>query len=151
MLASEKTVYFLFGGSSKEWNDVKREQFREYLQMAHFLLLLRGGNADLKSYSPEDLQNLLVRYDVWLDKLRKSKRLLAAQKLKNDDGRLVTTKEDKIAVDDFSSDSKEKVDSYFLVEAADYDGAVAISRQCPVLTHGGSIEIRELAEECATI
>ncbi|MCG8607244.1 YciI family protein [bacterium] len=118
--------------------------------MAHFLLLLRGGNNDLKSYSPEDLQNLLVQYEVWLDDLKESKCLLAAQKLKNDDGRFVAGKDDEVVDEGFLPEANDSVDGYVLVKAEDYDRAVVISRQCPALTHGGSVEIRELADDYAT-
>ena len=41
------------------------------------------------------------------------------------------------------AEAREVVGGYFTVRAADYDGAVAIARDCPHLAHGW-IEVREI-------
>lgn len=115
--------------------------------MAKFLLLLRGGGHELTDYSPEDLQKLLEKYDLWIDDLRKSASLRDAQKLMDESGRLVSMKQGQAIVDGPLATTKETVGGYFLIKAADYDEAVSRVEGCPILTHGGSVEIRELVEE----
>ena len=114
--------------------------------MAKFLLLLRGGGPELTDYSPEDLQKLLEKYDLWIDDLRKSASLRGAQKLKDESGRLVSMRQGQAIVDGKFAKTKETIGGYFLIEAGDYDEAVSRAGGCPILTHGGSVEIRELVE-----
>ena len=45
-------------------------------------------------------------------------------------------------VDGPYSEAKEILGGYFAIEAADYDEAVAISRDCPHLKYGERIELR---------
>lgn len=42
-------------------------------------------------------------------------------------------------------EAKEILGGYSIIQAASYDRAVQIAKECPVVLHGGSIEIRELA------
>ena len=42
-------------------------------------------------------------------------------------------------------DDDKTIAGYFLIEAADLDAAVAVARQCPMLAHGGSVEVRRIA------
>lgn len=44
------------------------------------------------------------------------------------------------------TESKEAVGGYFLIEAADYDAAVGIARECPALQHNGRVEIRQISD-----
>jgi hypothetical protein len=45
-------------------------------------------------------------------------------------------------------ESKEIVGGYSIVQADDYEGAMAVAKECPILEPGGggSVEIRQLAE-----
>ena len=47
-------------------------------------------------------------------------------------------------VDGPYAEAKEVVGGYFLIEAADYDEAVEISKGCPHLKYGGRIELRQI-------
>jgi hypothetical protein len=49
-------------------------------------------------------------------------------------------------VDGPYSEAKEVLGGYFLVEAADYDAAVELSRDCPHLRYGRRIELRQVDE-----
>ena len=116
--------------------------------MAQYLLLLHGGNEELKEYSPEDLQKLLEKYDAWVWELQEREYLKAAQKLKDESGRVVSLGDDGNIVDGLFTETKETIGGYFLIEATDYGAAVKQAKTCPILTHGGSIELRELEGDC---
>ncbi len=108
--------------------------------MAQYMLLLRGG--EFKQYSPEEMQKIVERYFAWGNKLRAEGRHRGGDELK-DGGRILSVKNGKV-VDGPFTETKEVVGGYYLFEAKDYDEAAAISKECPHLTYGGSIEIREI-------
>ena len=45
------------------------------------------------------------------------------------------------------AEAKEVIGGYFMIEAANYDQAVQLARDCPNLELGGTIEVREI-EPC---
>ena len=111
--------------------------------MAQYMLLLCGVNEELEKYSPEELQKLFEKYDDWVEEIKEQDKLCAAQKLKDEVRHQVTTK-NKQVVDGPFVETKETIGGYFVVECDRLEEAVAIARKCPVLLHGGSVEIREL-------
>ncbi len=108
--------------------------------MAQYMLLLRGG--EFKQYSPEEMQRIVERYFGWGNKLRSEGRYHGGDELR-DGGRLVSVKNGKV-VDGPFTETKEVVGGYFLIEAQNLQEAAEISRECPHLSCGGAIEIREI-------
>lgn len=111
--------------------------------MARFILLLRGINENLKDYSPEELQRLFEKYDNWVACISKAGKLRGAQKLKDEVRHSVMVQDAKI-VDGPFTETKETIGGYFVVECGELQEAVEISKKCPVLLHGGSVELREM-------
>ena len=109
--------------------------------MAQFMLLIRGGNPD-GEISPEEVQGIIQKYVKWAERLSTAGKLLASDKL-HDSGRMVTANGGQI-VDGPFTETKEAVGGYFTVEAASYDEAVSIARECPVFEHGGKVEVRQV-------
>lgn len=109
--------------------------------MTQFMLLLRGGDEGTREYSPEQYQQLLQRYFDWSDQLRSAGHYITAEQLKSG-GRLVRAT--PTIVDGPFTETKETIGGYYLIEASNLDEATEIARQCPVLTHGGTVEVREL-------
>lgn len=115
-------------------------QLRE-LDMTHYMLLLRGGDEGTHNYSPEQYQQLLQRYFEWSDRLRSAGQYLVAEQLKPG-GRVVHAT--SAVVDGPFTETKETIGGYYLIAARNLDEATEIARECPVLTHGGMVEVREL-------
>ena len=111
------------------------------VDMTQFLLLLLGGDESTREYSPEQYQQLLQRYFDWSDQLRSAGHYITAEQLKSG-GRLVRAT--PAIVDGPFTETKETIGGYYLIEASNLDEATEIARQCPVLTHGGTVEVREL-------
>ncbi len=111
--------------------------------MAQFILLLRGVNEQLNNYSPEELQKLLEIYDAWIESIENGDKLRGAQKLKDDVRHRVTVKNGEI-VDGPFMETKETIGGYFVVETSELQEALEIARKCPILSHGGSVEIQEI-------
>ena len=110
--------------------------------MAQFILLLRGVNEQLNNYSPEELQKLLEKYDAWIESIKNGDKLIGAQKLK-DVRHQVTVKNGEI-VDGPFTETEETIGGYFIIETSESQEALEIARKCPILSHGGSVEIQEI-------
>ena len=115
--------------------------------MAQFILLLKGINEQLPGYSPEELQKLFGKYDAWVENLRKRDKLRAAQPLKDGIGRVISAQNGRV-VDGPFAETKETIGGYFVIECRDIEEAVTYAQSCPILLHGGSVELREITEGC---
>ena len=111
--------------------------------MAKYLLMLRDkGTYD--SLSPEELQKIFERFRAWSGPLRKSGKIVASEKLRDHQGRVVKRNGSKTAVTDGPfAEAKEVIGGFFLLDAKDYDEAIKLADGCPHLDFG-SIEVREI-------
>jgi hypothetical protein len=107
-----------------------------------YLLVLRGGNNMWDQFSPEDIQKLTERYFAWTDALIKSGKFVGAEEL-TQDGRVVRD-ESGTLTDGPYVETKDAIGGYYLIQAADYDEAVAVAKESPIFTHGGYVEVRRL-------
>lgn len=110
--------------------------------MAEFLLLLRGGEESTQAFSLEELQVHVNKYFVWIEELSQAGHFKGGQPLAAE-SRMVS--QNPVATDGPFAESKEAIQGYFLVEAADLDQAADLARGCPILEVGGSVEIRPIA------
>lgn len=109
--------------------------------MAQFMLLLYDDPSGWPKLSPEEMQKAIEKYHAWTKKpfVRDSKRL------GEDPGRVMRSQNGKPrAVDGPYSETKEVLGGFYLIEAEDYDKAVALSMDHPHLEYGGTIEVRQL-------
>ena len=113
--------------------------------MAQYLLLLYDNPANWAKFSPEELQKAMAKYGVYGQKLRDRKQWVAGHKLTDEPGRVLRNKSGKtVATDGPYSETKEWLGGFYLIEAPNYNAAVEISRECPHLEFGGTIEVREV-------
>lgn len=115
--------------------------------MANYMLLLYDSPADFQDVSPGEMQKIIEKYRAWRDRLQQAGRLVASNKLKDGEGRVISSQDGKMRVlDGPYSETKEVVGGYFMVKAADYDEAVELCADCPHLEYHGTIEVREIDE-----
>jgi hypothetical protein len=113
--------------------------------MSQFLLALYDNPADWVTLSPEEIQKAIEKYRAWSEKLRASGKLAGSNKLRDQSGRVMRGAGGRLRVTDGPfSETKEVLGGYFLIDAADYDEAVALCRDHPHLAYGGTIEVREI-------
>jgi hypothetical protein len=111
--------------------------------MAKFLLMLHQTPGVWKDLSPEEMQQKVVKYQAWVDKIRTSGRHVSSEKLGEEGGKRLNLENGKVTVVDGPySESKEIVGGYFLFRAEDYAEAIELTRDCPFL-EDGRIEIRQ--------
>ena len=72
-------------------------------------------------------------------------KLAGGEKLSADRGRFLRSESGKVVtLDGPFSETKKMVAGYFVIEAGDYDEAVELSKSCPHLSYGGTIELRQI-------
>ena len=105
--------------------------------MPKFLFIFRHCTAPQSRPSPEEMQVLAGQWHAWMQKFSAS--ILPGGDGLKPSGRLIKA---GIVTDGPYVEAKEIIVSFGVIQAADYDAAVAIARECPP---GHTIEIRELA------
>lgn len=113
--------------------------------MTYYLLMLRDHEDRWAHFSPEEQQAVIQRFNAWNDKLRAEERFVSAGKLTQDRGSTVRGKGEEAVVDGPYSEAKEAIGGFFLVRAESAAKAAEIAKGCPVITYGGSVEVREMA------
>ena len=113
--------------------------------MSQFLLFLLDPTTDDSTMSPEQIQAIINEYHAWSQKMGEAGKLVGGEKLKNDGGKILTGWESELSITDGPlAEVKEVIGGFFLVEASDYEEALALSMDCPHLKFGGTIEVREV-------
>ncbi len=114
--------------------------------MARYVLLFHD-NITADAASEDEYRAILKDFGEWGRKLGAEGRLLGGHKLTDEPGRTMTKKDGSVLVlDGPFAETKELIGGLVVVEAADYDDAVALAQSCPQLKYGGRIELRQVDE-----
>ena len=105
--------------------------------MAKFLFIYRESTVSRAQPSPEEMQALQAAWYTWMQKFS-SAIVPGGDGLKHS-GRVLKS---GIVTDGPYVEAKEVIVSFGIIEADNYDAAVAIARECPP---GHTIEIRQFA------
>ena len=109
--------------------------------MPQFLLLLYDNPADWQKLSPEEMQKAIEKYTAWTRKPF----TVDSKRLGEDVGRVIRSQNGRPRVADGPySETKEVLGGFYLIEAADYNEAVARASDHPHVEYGGTIEVRKL-------
>ncbi|MCW3086782.1 MAG: hypothetical protein JWQ78_168 [Sediminibacterium sp.] len=108
--------------------------------MPNFMFLFRGG-LDPQSASPEEMQGNMQQWMSWVEDLQK-KGIYTAGEALMPTGK--TLRKGNVITDGPFAESKEIVGGFFIVKAASLDEAMTIARDCPDLSKGGSVEVRDV-------
>ncbi len=111
--------------------------------MGQFILFIRDG-AQPAPQTPEEMQQSVQRYRAWAGALAQQGKLVSAFKLRDDGGRLMSSRDGQIAVDGPFTETKETIGGYFVIEAADYAEATELARGCPIFYGSGVLEVRQI-------
>jgi hypothetical protein len=115
--------------------------------MAQYMLLLHqvpNYNMDLPR---EKMLEMTKRYMTWAEGLGAKGKLAGGEKLTAGGVRHVKVKDGKPVVSDGPyAEAKDVVGGFSLIEAKDLAQAVEISKGCPILEVGGSVEVRPIMQ-----
>jgi hypothetical protein len=109
--------------------------------MSEFAFLFRGD--DPTARSPEQMQKSMQKWLAWFKELN-DKGLVKDPGHPLERSGKVVKGERKSVHDGPFAEAKDIVNGYILVEAVDLPHAVEISKGCPILEAGGSVEVRPL-------
>jgi len=108
--------------------------------MEKFMLIFHGGaGADA---SPEEMQKNMGQWMAWIDKLAKADKYVAGEPLLPG-GKLIKGSHSGVT-DGPYTEGKELVGGFFIINAADYNEAVALCADYPDYAAGGSIQVRQI-------
>jgi hypothetical protein len=108
--------------------------------MTEFTYLFRGRDT---TYSPEQMQKAMEKWVAWFKDLGAKGHLKDPGHPLEHTGKVVKGK-DKIVNDGPYAEAKDVVGGYIVIEANDLAHAVEISKDCPILEAGGSVEVRAI-------
>ncbi|MCW3105166.1 MAG: hypothetical protein JWO09_3606 [Bacteroidetes bacterium] len=116
--------------------------------MKEFLLLFRGGDAERKHLSPDQIEAHMKRWQEWIGSIAQKNLLINAQPLVQ--GGKVITGTSKKLTDGPYMEGKEILGGYVLLKANSIEEASEIGLGCPNLeAESGTVEIREIGSMTA--
>ncbi|HAA15301.1 MAG TPA: hypothetical protein DCE41_27850 [Cytophagales bacterium] len=110
--------------------------------MSKYLYLFRGGDGRMSELSPEESQAHMARWGAWMGALAQEGKLLSGDPLQSQ-GKVVE-QAGAIIHDGPFAEGKEMVGGYLMINADTLDGAVELSKECPIFELGGTVEVREI-------
>jgi len=113
--------------------------------MSQFLYVYRMNPADRQAVmaAPERAQQNMQRWRAWLQDLDARGHLKDRGQPLEYDGKVVRGPQRGVTDGPFA-ETKEVVAGFSIVEAKDVDEAIALTRGCPILDNGGTIEVRPI-------
>jgi len=109
----------------------------------NFLFVYRSEPFDMSKVSPEQMQQSMDRWSKWIGQGFAEGWMLDPGDALLPEGRIVNR--DRVVTDGPFVESKELVGGYSVIKAASFDEAITYAKNCPNVTEGGSLEIRQMA------
>ena len=111
--------------------------------MKEFLLIFRRENTtDNPPMSPEQLQAMMKPWQDWIGSIAAQNKLVTAGNRLEADGTVV--KPGNIVTNGPFVEIKESIGGYTIIKADSLKEATEISKGCPILFIGGSVEVRAI-------
>ncbi len=108
--------------------------------MSDFTFLYRGLDT---SASPEQMQQTMQKWRSWFKELGGQGHLKDIGHPLENAGKVVKGTQ-KAVIDGPFAEAKDVVGGFTLIQARDLEQAVEISKSCPILEVGGSVEVRPI-------
>lgn len=108
--------------------------------MSEFTYLFRGRDA---SASPEQMNKSMQKWVTWFKELGANGHIKDPGHPLEGAGKVVSGRHKNVH-DGPYAEAKDIVNGYMLIEARDLAHAVEISKGCPILDVGGSVEVRPI-------
>ena len=111
--------------------------------MSEFLLVFRRDAASSQIQpSPEQMQVMMKSWQDWLGGLGAQNKLVSPGNRLSPDGTVV--KPGNVVTNGPYVELKESVGGYSIISAESIDEATELSKGCPILAVGGSVEVRAI-------
>lgn len=121
------------------------------MQKNPYLLIFRDSTPDVyKTLSAEQRQQLMEQWNSWYDGLAAEGKVEHGHPLEMR-GRVVAGARGERVTDGPFAEATEGIGGYFLLTVGTMEEATAIAQRCPSLPHGMLVEVRPIAEACASL
>ena len=112
--------------------------------MAKFLFVYRSDKDTFDTMGPEELQLFHRKWRTWITEGQQKGWMLDASTALKTEGRVVDAK--KVVTDGPFLEARNVVRGYVNLQADTLDTAAELAKGCPVLQHGGVVEVRPFWE-----
>jgi hypothetical protein len=109
-----------------------------------YLLLFRGNNWT-EDLSPEE--NKIAKFTSWFERVKNAGTFRSGHPLEHN-GKIIAGR--NAVMDDPFSESKETIAAFF-IQADNVEQAVEITKSCPGLNYGQTVEVRAIVSEPAKL
>lgn len=109
--------------------------------MKEFMMIFRTERNDNPPPSPEQMQAMVTEWQDWIGGIAAQDKFVATNAL---GGQGRTVKLNDVVSDGPYAEVKEIVGGYMIVKAENLDEAVKLSKGCPTLNIGGTVEVRDV-------
>jgi hypothetical protein len=110
--------------------------------MNEFLLIFRRDYKAAAQPSPEELQNMMKTWQNWMGSIAARNKLVNSGNRLSSDGKVV--KPGAVVTNGPYVEMKETIGGYVIIRAESMEEAAEISKGCPILLTGGSVEVRTI-------
>jgi hypothetical protein len=110
--------------------------------MKEFMLVFRGDYEKIPQGNPDEFKVLAKKWKDWKDKIIAQGKWVDDGLHLNPAGKVV--KANEVITDGPYTETKEVLMSFCRIKAESIEEAAKLSKECPVLTTGGNVEIREI-------
>lgn len=114
-----------------------------------FMLLFRNTALE-RRLSPSEMPEAMHRLNAWLERWSVSGHITGGQPLSYE-GKVISGATTRTVADGPFAESKEAVGGYVMVQAADFDEAMKIAGEWPLLDYECVVEVRPLRLQCPTM
>jgi hypothetical protein len=111
--------------------------------MKEFLLVFRANYSNTPQRTAEEANRVTLQWMDWIKSIAFKNKLVDRGNRLGDSGRVLKAK-DVITIGPYT-EIKESIGGYSLIKAESYDVAFELSKACPILSFGGTVEIREIS------
>lgn len=109
--------------------------------MKEFMMIFRGEINESFGPSPEQMQTDIQQWMDWFGGIAAQGKIVHANRL-GFEGK--TLKPNRVIADGPYAEVKELIGGYVIVKAANIDEAMQLAEGCPMLNHGGHVEVRSI-------
>lgn len=110
--------------------------------MKEFLLVFRSDFSSMPQRTQEQALAATKRWMDWISNLAAQNKLADKGNRLDNSGKVV--KADMIVNGPYT-EIKESIGGYSLIKADSYEAAIELTKDCPILSAGGNVEIREIS------
>ena len=109
--------------------------------MQEFLLVFRRDHTGNEAaMSPEQIQAMMKPWQDWIGSIAAQNKLVTAGNRLTAEGNVV--KPNNVVTNGPYVETKEAIGGYTIIKADSLEEATAMSKDCPILMVGGSVEVR---------